>query len=388
MLAIAMANIWEKLHRRYLRWTTPIWGEIPAQGYWSSAGEYYQNYRGVLPDLEYQIYYPAHELIYPLPRTIHPEVHPCFQQRTRIPIPETYWLTVPGGTILRAHHSMGSVIAHDGRVIHDISRQFIFPAEKNEALYLRFPKVQSTNSCIAVTTDGGGAGGCNYWHWLTDIVPRVYLLQQQKIHSKINYFLIDKPPKQLEVALDILGIDRQKIVYPRFNYSLRSPLVVVPGYIRERPKWILDCLRKLFLPHGETCLTGYKKLYISRSKARRRRIVNEYEVLDYLVSRGYTPCWLEDLSFSEQIGLFRGAKYVIGLHGAGLTNIAWCEPGGRVLEIFPDVPWRDCYWVWANQVGWDYYYWYPQIEQATAGYDADIWIDMAAFRQVVEHFES
>ncbi|MCS6781778.1 MAG: glycosyltransferase family 61 protein [Gloeomargarita sp. SKYBB_i_bin120] len=281
---------------------------------------------------------------------------------------------------------MGSVIAHDGRVIHDSSRQCSFPVAHNEALHRRFPPVQWVDHTIAVMTDG--SGGANYWHWLINIVPKFILLQQGDVWPKIDYFLVDQPLKQLEITLEILGVPQAKRIPTKFNYSLRSPLVVVPTFIREIPPWILDGLRTSFLPYGQAPLQPHPKVYISRRKAQRRRILNEAQVVDYLVSRGYTVCCLEDLSFLEQVGLFRGARYVIGVHGAGLTNLVWGESGGRVLEIFPAVPCRDCYWILAHQAGWDYYYWYPDSQHGNENYDADLWIDMAMFPQVVEHFES
>lgn len=107
---------------------------------------------------------------------------------------------------------------------------------------------------------------------------------------------------------------------------------------------------------------------------------------------GYKPVYLEDLSFAEQISLFNNARYVIGLHGAGMTNIIWCESGSRVLEIFPSEPCRDCYWVLANHAGLDYYYWCPvspdENEILSNGFNNDILIDVHKFARVLEHFES
>jgi capsular polysaccharide biosynthesis protein len=46
------------------------------------------------------------------------------------------------------------------------------------------------------------------------------------------------------------------------------------------------------------------------------------------------------MTFREQISLFKGARIVVGALGAALTNIAFCEPGARIVALtsasFPD----------------------------------------------------
>jgi capsular polysaccharide biosynthesis protein len=380
----------KQLHRKWLKLTTPLLGSIPAKGYWVSGKEYYQHYQGQLPGLEYHTCYPEHDVTYQLPRSIHSPIHAYFLQKTERKIPEAYWLTVPNGIILRAHRSMGSVVAHDGKVIHDSSRQYWYKVEENEALYRKFPAQQVIDKCIAVTTDGGG--GLNYWHWLFDILPRIYLLKHGDIWTKIDYFLVDKPLDKMRLTLEIMGIEKGQVIYTEYNSSLRTNSVIVPQFISEKSRWIVDFLRSYFLPHKLEKQIKVEKVYISRAKAKRRRIINEDQVLDYLLPLGYKPVYLEDLSFAEQISLFNNARYVIGLHGAGMTNIIWCESGSRVLEIFPSEPWRDCYWALANHAGLDYYYWCPvspdENEILSNGFNNDILIDVHKFARVLEHFES
>jgi hypothetical protein len=42
---------------------------------------------------------------------------------------------------------------------------------------------------------------------------------------------------------------------------------------------------------------------------------------------------LEGRSLKDQLELFRGARLVIGQHGAGLANSLWLEPGATVVEL-------------------------------------------------------
>jgi capsular polysaccharide biosynthesis protein len=49
---------------------------------------------------------------------------------------------------------------------------------------------------------------------------------------------------------------------------------------------------------------------------------------------GLETFFLEDLSQFDQITLFKSAEVIVGIHGAGLTNILWCKANTRVFEIF------------------------------------------------------
>ena len=66
-----------------------------------------------------------------------------------------------------------------------------------------------------------------------------------------------------------------------------------------------------------------------------RRLLNEEELDPILERNGFVKVTLEALPIAEQIAIFRGADVIIGPHGAGLTNIMFCRPGTRILEIFP-----------------------------------------------------
>ncbi len=50
-------------------------------------------------------------------------------------------------------------------------------------------------------------------------------------------------------------------------------------------------------------------------------------------------------------------KILVGFHGAGLTNMLFMQPGGKVLEIRPDgTPVNNCFFTQANALNHHYYY--------------------------------
>jgi capsular polysaccharide biosynthesis protein len=78
------------------------------------------------------------------------------------------------------------------------------------------------------------------------------------------------------------------------------------------------------------------RIYLSRRSYPRRILHNESEIEDTLRSIGFSIIDPADYSYKEQVAIFRKARTIVSPHGAGLTNLLFCEPGTRVLELFAD----------------------------------------------------
>jgi capsular polysaccharide biosynthesis protein len=60
---------------------------------------------------------------------------------------------------------------------------------------------------------------------------------------------------------------------------------------------------------------------------------NEGSIVAELQQRGFEIVTPDILSLAEQVRLFRDASLIVGPHGAGMTNIVFCEPGTIVYEL-------------------------------------------------------
>lgn len=99
------------------------------------------------------------------------------------------------------------------------------------------------------------------------------------------------------------------------------------------------------------------KIYISRSKANKRKIKNEDEILSLLDKFGFQQVFCEEMSFTEQIKLFRQIKYLVTNHGAGLSNMVFMAAGTNVLELRKnDDDHSNCYYSLASSLDLNYYY--------------------------------
>ncbi len=77
-------------------------------------------------------------------------------------------------------------------------------------------------------------------------------------------------------------------------------------------------------------------LYVSRLADKHRRAGGEAELVAGLRRRGFTIAAPAEMTLEDQIGAFRGARLVVGPHGAGMANIAFCRPGTAVYDLMPE----------------------------------------------------
>ncbi|GJL53517.1 MAG: hypothetical protein NPIRA02_06490 [Nitrospirales bacterium] len=177
-----------------------------------------------------------------------------------------------------------------------------------------------------------------YAHWLLDILPRIAKLQEQ--HHRVAFYFLQHVHSFQRETLQCLNVDEQvRIINCAEVPWVSGDELVVPchqimfGY--HHPRWACQWLRERFLPTGNVSGRQKRKVYLSRSMAARRKIINEQEIGSFLCHEGFEFCVLEQLSFVEQVRLFQEAEIVVSPHGSGLANLVFCSPGTKVLELFP-----------------------------------------------------
>jgi capsular polysaccharide biosynthesis protein len=79
--------------------------------------------------------------------------------------------------------------------------------------------------------------------------------------------------------------------------------------------------------------SGARRVYLSRADARRRRAVNEVDVVTILRAHDFEIIRIDASGPAEQIRASLGAELVVGVHGAALTNLMFMAEGGRLLEL-------------------------------------------------------
>ena len=180
----------------------------------------------------------------------------------------------------------------------------------------------------------------NHYHWMIDILPRLDLVRAELEHG----LPVIAPPHlrapqmmALRAVLDGMGYYHTKIIEPPHHVYMVERLVMPTQMAHPldiSPRQVA-LLRDIFL--NDISATDLpKRLYVSRADAAIRRVKNEDELLARLEPMGFVSVHLAKLTLAEQVSLFRQAECVIGHHGAGFTNLAFCSPGTAIIEIFQD----------------------------------------------------
>jgi hypothetical protein len=132
-----------------------------------------------------------------------------------------------------------------------------------------------------------------------------------------------------------LGFSSDRLLDTREGIRLSARAVVTAN--NQSTLWLPSptgvlALRRTFMGDPERS-AGTRRFYVSRSRWR-RKVRNEDDVRRVVASFGLEI--LEDVptSLDEQIRLFREASLIVSPHGSALTNLVWCGPGTRVIELF------------------------------------------------------
>ncbi len=203
----------------------------------------------------------------------------------------------------------------------------------------------------------------SYFHWLFDVIPKIGLLQEQEDLQKIDRFIFNKTYERFHHEIfSLLGLTPDKLLFVNKIYA-RCKKLFIPlfsfnkghfkGYVSQP---VCKYLRSTFLDKFNNSTNSYpRRLYISRSRASHRRLLNEGDIIETIDHFGFEVVRPEELSFTEQVKLFQQASAIVASHGAGLSNIVFCQPHTKVIELFGHQI-LDYYWIISNHVGLDYYY--------------------------------
>lgn len=219
----------------------------------------------------------------------------------------------------------------------------------------------------------------NHSHWLTAHLPKVLLLRDRG-GLEDALLPIERTPT-MDGSLKMLGLDPGDFR----SFDPERPLEVEELTIVQNDRFRPDLLRMVQAAFAVPArVPPHRKIFVSRGKAPRRRLVNEDEVWAILKKSGFERVYMEELTFEEQVNLMRETAVLAGPHGAGLTNMVFCPAGADVIEIadlsFPNPNF------YALASGLGHRYWILKGETVGDGHplERDFRVDPAAFESILQ----
>ena len=224
----------------------------------------------------------------------------------------------------------------------------------------------------------------NHWHWTVDSLPQVLSLIQYMKGEPLKLLMPDSLPGGLRRQLEILMPANFEVEYVPTEDWVECDRFVLPSYISSRTNGFLPAeyyefmrnqvFEGLNVSKPAVCSGRY---YISRSRAAHRRVLNEAEVLGVLEPLGFECIWMEDLSFTEQVRLLRGAECLVSSHGAGLSCMLYGDDL-KVCVLYPETKPAGYFYTLARGLGHEHF----QTNAAVLE-DDDFEVDLRELRRVL-----
>jgi capsular polysaccharide biosynthesis protein len=261
-----------------------------------------------------------------------PPRHWVFERGRHAEVPASYTLEVRGGRLVG---DFGATVTPGGVLDSQTSGYFGLAGWREHPVFLapRLPVAEHLDGTVLSLTTRGTAN--NYYHFLYDAVARYGIFEESLPGERVDAVIV---PHQAGYQRQLLELARipGPYVQPRPDRTFTADRLLVPSTPNQdldAPRATTRWLRDRLPPSGRTDTP--KRLYLSRGQTPYTRIYRqEPELWPRLEQRGFVMLDPGTLTVQEQIDVFHGAEVIVAPHGAALTNITFCSPGARVLEMF------------------------------------------------------
>lgn len=283
----------------------------------------------------------------------------ALQQLERWPIeqrePSMQWNLTPSESL--PHRPLkvlafenSTLVVHSGIVLHKgsvVSASLKIPSSRMASYEFHRKGIKCLNlACPVASMDM--VWSSNYYHMLQDGLFALHALKAVPADVPLTVVTRLKLPAVMLAAYRE-WLPSRPLIQLENTARVSSPLVVVPprlekvhfngesiGGLASLPNPIHAFTRR----YGKGCklpesLRRAPRLFIGRSGAKWRRLLNETEVLKLLESRGFLSIPIHMFTNEQQFELFRRAEAIIAVRGASVANLLAIERPLRFISLRP-----------------------------------------------------
>lgn len=211
---------------------------------------------------------------------------------------------------------------------------------KNFSVNFGTPRFYKEYNCRVFSLLCGVDANNNYYHWFFDSLSRFFIFKKYYKFNKNDFFLIHNLKHDFQIqSLKLLGI--KNIINSYDTNHIKAQKIICINFIRQFnlsfQKWIIIYFKKFLLKRINKDYKKKLKIFIDRTgyAGSYRGIANREEFINFLKSKNFIILDPSKLKFLDEIKIFKSADIVIGIYGAGLTNMIFCRKNTKVIEIKP-----------------------------------------------------
>jgi hypothetical protein len=228
--------------------------------------------------------------------------------------------------------------------------------------------------------------GRNYFHWMCDVLPRVYLARE--VVDGATFVLPGNHTGRF-IEASLAPFRPARIVYFQPWKIARFDEVLVPGHVAVSGNYHEETIRAmarlLTSAYGSPGGESGRRVYVTRRKAGFRYVRNEDEVVEVVRRYGFEVVANEDLSFRDQVALYSRVRFLVGIIGANLTNVMFMEPGGALLQLTrTEDAHNHLYYSLAAAKNVRFYYQHAHHVDTRPGDYWNLTVDLVPFEQTIQ----
>lgn len=198
----------------------------------------------------------------------------------------------------------------------------------------------------------------NYWHFFNDVLGQLALIdsieQDRSIPILIPANTLQIPYVRDAINSSILLNDRNWQEHEQ-DTLIEAEQVLTVKNLPNTKKNFLNIFHLLQFNNQSSCSTTGRKIFMKRASHIKRALSNTREIEELMLQSGFEIIDNDNLSFEEQVAIYKEARLVIGIHGAGLTNLMFRYPFDmHFIEIFPANSIPPHYFWLCNELGFRY----------------------------------
>ena len=314
----------------------------------------------------------------------------CLSKYSPIDLRRDIAKEIPETGVLKVHNALifggtGRIFSPEGYLLPDHSwyRNHVQAMKEVPGslwqLSGRYSPIHSRLSGTSLSLHTDFAVG-SYFHFLIEGLSRLEIFRQSGFTlSDVDHIICPEPvSKNANKLFEHLGIPAEKCLFVKDNSDLVIAETLLapsfPGVRKSYPKWLPEFFKKRLL---SSIPQSTRRIYVPRT-GYKRNLMNEEAMIAILAKYDFEI--YDPAKHINQPKDFSEASIVVAPHGGGLTNLIFCQPDTKVLELVPDNFAHPYFYSLSHAANLDYSY---MVSRADENLPHKSYIDEAEFEQAL-----